>query len=175
MPFSIKGLNDLIKAHEITDEWQILAIACLIRMCEGADHNVSEFVDVAHVNDAQCGIKRKRPALGPVRLLVRTKSARKILIVERRDNEGVILKPAILHYPIDFGLAGKVGYVELASTDRFYIRQRGPDKVFDPGIFGGAYSRRRLLKRVASCFLKIGDQENSVCPFKCSFERLRFC
>src|SRR5713101_520467 len=27
---------------------------------------------------------------------------------------------------------------------------------------------------VASCFPKIGDQEDSVCPFKCSFECLRF-
>jgi len=35
------------------------------------------------------------------------------LVVERRDDEGVILKPAILHYSIDFGLAGKVGNVEL--------------------------------------------------------------
>ena len=46
--------------------------------------------------------------------------------------------------------------------------------MFDPGIFGGAYGRRRLLKLVGSFFPKIGDQENSVCPFKCSFECLRF-
>src|SRR5882672_4372481 len=123
MPLSIYGLNDFIKAHEITDEWQILTIACFIRRCEGAGHNVSKFVDVAHVNDAQGGIKRKRPALGAVRLLVRTKGARKILVVERGDDEGVIFKPAILHYPIDFGLAGKVGNVELATADRLYIRQ----------------------------------------------------
>src|SRR5882672_5470109 len=45
--------------------------------------------------------------------------------------------------------------------------------MFDPGIFGGAYGRRRLLKFVGSCFLKISDQEHSVCPFKCSFECLR--
>src|SRR5467141_804656 len=122
MPLSIYGLNDFIKAHEITDEWQILTIACLIRMCEGADHNVSEFVDVAHVNHPPSRIKRQSPAHGSVGLFVRTKSARKILIVERRDNEGVILKPNILHYPIDFGLAGKVGHVELAAADRFYVR-----------------------------------------------------
>src|SRR5258706_4639779 len=168
MHLSIYGLNDFITAHEITDEWQILTIACLIRMCEGAGHNVSEFVDVAHVNDAQCGIKRKRPALGPVRLLVRTKGARQILIVERRDNEGVILKPAILHYPIDFGLAGKVGNVELAAADRFYVGQRGPDKVFDTGILGSAYRRRCLLEFVGTCFSKIGDQKDAMCSFKCS-------
>src|SRR6266446_6790860 len=123
MPFSIKGLNDLIKAHEITDEWQILAIACLIRMCECAGHNVPEFIDVAHVYAPQRRIKRERPAHRPVRLLVRTNRTRQILVVERGDDEGVILKPAILHYLIDFGLPGKVRNVELAAADRFYIRQ----------------------------------------------------
>src|SRR2546425_4016138 len=123
MPLSIYGLNDFIKAHEITDEWQILTIACLIRVCECAGHDVPEFVDVAHVNNPQSRIKRKSPAHGPVRLLPRSNGARKILVVERRDDEGVILKPAILHYPIDFGLAGKVGNVELATANRFYIRQ----------------------------------------------------
>src|SRR6266436_8690644 len=123
MPLSMYGLNDFIEAHEITDEWHILTIACLIRVCECANHNVPEFVDVAHVNDPQCRIERKSPAHGPVRLLVRSKGARKILVVERGDDEGEILKPSILHYPIDFRLAGKVGNVELATADRLYIRQ----------------------------------------------------
>src|ERR1700694_5615203 len=118
MPLSIWVLNDFIKAHEITDEWQILTIACLIRMGECAGRDVAEFVDVAHVNDPPSRIKRKSPAHGPVRLLLRTKGARKILVVERGDDEGVIHKPAILHYPIYFGLAGKVGNVELAAADR---------------------------------------------------------
>src|SRR5205809_6626015 len=113
MSLSIEGLNDFIEAHEISDEWQILTIACLIRVCEGAGHDVAEFVDVAHVNDPPSRIKRKSPAHGPVCLLVRSKDARKILVVERRDDEGVILKRGVLHYSIDFGLAGKVGYVEL--------------------------------------------------------------
>src|SRR5882672_12645186 len=117
MPLSIQSLNDFIKAHEITDEWQILTIACFIRVCEGAGHDVAEFVDVAHVNDPQSRIKRKSPAHGPVCLLVRTKGARKILVVERGDDESVILKPAILHYPIDFGLGSKVGNVKLATAD----------------------------------------------------------
>src|SRR6266446_1715438 len=154
MPLSIQGLNDFIKAHEITDEWQILTIACLIRVCECASHDVPEFVDVAHVNDPQSRIKRKSPTHGPVRLLLRTKGARKILVVERRDDEGVILKPGFLHYAIDFGLAGKMGNVELAAADRFYIRQRGPDKVFDAGIPGSVYRRRRLLKLIGTCFPK---------------------
>src|SRR5437016_14249800 len=101
MPLSIYGLNDFIKAHEIADEWQILTIACLIRVCERAGHDVPEFIDGAHVNDPQHRIKRKGPAHGPVCLLVRTKSARKILVVERGDDEADILKPCILHYPTD--------------------------------------------------------------------------
>src|SRR5882757_9467807 len=113
MPLSIQGLNDFIKAHEITDAWQILTIACLIRMCESAGHDIAEFVDVAHVNYSQSRIKRQRPAHRPVRLLVRTNGTPQILVVERGDDEGVILKPAILHYPIDFGLPGKMGNVEL--------------------------------------------------------------
>src|SRR5258708_26322166 len=123
MPLSIQGLNDFIKAHEITDEWQILTIACFIRLGKCAGHDIAEFVDVAHVNDPQCRIKRKSPAHGSVCLLLRSKDARKILVVERGNYESVILKPTILHYPIDFGLAGKVGNVELATADRFYIRQ----------------------------------------------------
>src|SRR4029434_3131124 len=123
MPLWVEGLNDFIKTHEITDKWQILTSACLIRVCECAGHDIAEFVDVAHVNDPQYGIKRKSPAHRPVRLIVWSEGARKILVVERGDDEGVILKPAILHYPIDFGLAGKVGNVELAAADRFYIRQ----------------------------------------------------
>src|SRR6266576_1903430 len=123
MPLSIDGLNDFIEAHEITDEWQILTIACLIRMCECASHDIAEFVDVAHVNDPQRRIERQSPARRPVRLFLRTKGAREILVVERRDDEGGILKPAILHYPIDFGLAGKMGNVELAAADRLYIGQ----------------------------------------------------
>src|SRR5258708_12667705 len=104
MPLPIQSLNDFIKAHEVTDEWQILTIACLVWVCEGAGHDVPEFVDVAHVNDPQSRIERKSPAHGPVRLLVRTKGARKVLVVERRINEGAILKTPILPTPITFPL-----------------------------------------------------------------------
>jgi hypothetical protein len=33
-------------------------------------------------------------------------------------------KTGFLHDPIDLGLAGKVGNIELAAANRFYIRQR---------------------------------------------------
>src|SRR5258707_1067829 len=112
----MQGLQDFIKAHEITDQWQILTIACLIRVCECAGHDVAEFVDVAHVNDPHSRIKWKSPAYRPVRLLMRSDGTRKILVVERGDDEGVIIKPAILHYPIDFVLAGKVRNIELAGA-----------------------------------------------------------
>src|SRR5712664_1322243 len=127
MPLSIQGLNDFIKAHEITDEWQILTIACLIRVCECAGDDVPEFVDVAHVNDPPSRIKRKSPAHGSVNLLLRSHHARKVPEVERRDDERMIRKPGFLHYPIDLSLAGKMRNIELATADRFYIRQRGPD------------------------------------------------
>src|SRR6266446_405766 len=122
MPLSIYGLNDFIEAHEISDEWQILTIACLIRMCEGAGHDVAEFVDVAHVNDPHSWIKRKGPAHGPVCLFLRSHHARKVPVVERRDHERIVRKPGFPHYPIDLRFAGKVRNVELAAADRFYIR-----------------------------------------------------
>src|SRR6266498_209315 len=130
MPLSNKGLNDFIKAHEITDEWQILTIACLIRVGECAGYNVPEFVDVAHVNDPHSWIKRKGPPHGSVSLLLRSHHARKVPVVERRDDERMVRKPGFLHYLIDLRFPGKVGNVEFATADRFYIRQRGPDKVF---------------------------------------------
>src|SRR5712691_3800132 len=152
----------------------MLAIAGLVRVCECSSHDGAEFGDVAHVNATHIWIKRESPAQGSVCLLLRSKRTHQILVEESRDDERVIHKPGFLDYPINLGLAGKMGNVELAAADRFYIRQRGPDKVFDPDIFGGANGRRRLLKLVASCFPKIGDQENSVGPCKCSFECLRF-
>jgi hypothetical protein len=66
-------------------------------------------------------------------------------------------KPGFLHYPINLGLASKVGNVELAAADRFYIGQRGPDKVFDTGILGSAYRCGCLPKLVGTFFPKIGN------------------
>src|SRR6266853_797018 len=123
MSLSIQRVDDFVEAHEITDQGEILAITGLVRMCECSRYDVAEFSNVAHVNAAHIRIKRKSPAHGSVCLLLRSKNAHKILVVERRDDEGVMLKPAILHYPIDFGLAGKVGNVELATADRFHIRE----------------------------------------------------
>src|SRR5437870_4732184 len=111
-----------IEAHEISNEWQILTIACLIRMGEGAGHDVAEFVDVAHMNDPPSRIKRKSPAHEPVCLLLRSHHARKVPVVERRDDERMVRKPGFPHYPIDLRFAGKVGNVESAAADCFYIR-----------------------------------------------------
>jgi len=46
---SIQGVDDFVEAQEITDEWQILAVFCLIGMCKGSGHDVTEFTNVAHV------------------------------------------------------------------------------------------------------------------------------
>ena len=80
--------------------------------------------DVAHVNATHIWIKRKSPAHGSAFLLLRSSRAHKVLVEERRDDERMMREPRFLHYPIDLGLAGKVGNVELAAADRFYIRQR---------------------------------------------------
>jgi hypothetical protein len=76
------------------------------------------------VNATLIWINRKSPAQGSVCLLLRSKNAHKVLVVEGRDDERVMLKPGFLDYPINLRLAGKVGNVELAAADRFYIRQR---------------------------------------------------
>jgi hypothetical protein len=47
--------------------------------------------------------------------------------------------------------------VELAAADSLYIRQRGPDKVFDTGILGGAYRSGCLLDLAGTFSPKIGD------------------
>jgi hypothetical protein len=88
---------------------------------------------------------------------LRSKNAHKILVVHRRDDKRMIRKPRVLDYPIYLRLAGKVGNVELAVADRFYGRQRGPDKVCDAGIFGGAYRSSCLPDLVRTFFPTIGD------------------
>src|SRR5438046_997149 len=173
MSLSIQRLDDFVEAHEIADEWQILAIACLIQVCECSGNDVAKFANVAHVKATHIGIKWKSPAQGSVCLLLRSESAHKILVVARRDDKRMMREPGFLHDPINLGLAGKVGNVEPAAADRFYVGQRGPDKVFDSGILGSAYRRRCLLELVGTFFPKIGDQKDAMCLFKCSFKGFR--
>src|SRR4051794_27238992 len=104
MPLSIQRVDDFVEAHEITDEWKILAIACLIRVCECSGNDVAKFANVTHVNATHIWIKRKSPAHGSICLLLRSQSADKALIVERCDNERMMHKPGFLHYQIDLGL-----------------------------------------------------------------------
>ena len=66
-----------------------------------------------------------------------------------------------------------MGSVELAAADRFYVRQRGPDKMFNTCILGSAYRRRCLLELVGAFFPKIGDQKDAMCPFKCGLKGFR--
>jgi len=75
MSLSIQRVDDVVEAHKITDEGQMLAVACLIRVSECAVHDVAEFGDVAHVNAPHIGINRKRPAQGSVCLLLRSECA----------------------------------------------------------------------------------------------------
>jgi hypothetical protein len=101
-------------------------------------------------------IKRESPAQGSVCLLLRSNSAQNVLVVEGRDDKRMIWKSCIFGDPIDRGLPGKVGNVELAAADRFYIRQRGPDKLFDTGFLSGANRSGCLLEFVRAWFPKTG-------------------
>src|ERR1700740_2129199 len=114
-------------------------MAGLIGMRECSRHDVAKFCNVAHVDAPYSRIKRESPAHGSVSLFLRSKNADKVLIVERRDDERMIRKSGFFHYPITLGLAGKMRNVKVASADRFHVRQRGPDKVLDAGILGGAH------------------------------------
>src|SRR3984893_12911287 len=126
-----------------------------VRECSG--HDVAKLLNVPHVNAPHSWIKRESPAHGSVSLFLRSKNADKVLIVERRDDERMIRKLGFFHYPINLGLAGKMGNVKLASADRFHIRQRGPDNVFDTGILGAAYRSGCLLDLVGTFFPQISD------------------
>src|SRR6266404_3999196 len=148
-------------------------MACLIWVREGSSNDIAKFANVTHVKATHIGIKRKSPAQGSVCLLLRCEKAHKILVVARRNDERMMREPGFLHDPINLGLAGKVGNIEPAAADRFYVRQRGPDKVLDTGFLGSAYRRRCLLGLVWTCFPEIGDQKNAMYSFKCSFKGFR--
>src|SRR6185295_7952417 len=120
----VEGVHDLVEAHEVSDERQILAMACLIGKCKRAGYNISEFSNVAHVKAAHRWINWKSPAHGSVRPPLRSQRADKVLVVEGRDDESVVHKPGFLHDLIDPGLASEVRHLELAAADRFHIRQR---------------------------------------------------
>src|SRR6266851_1766153 len=137
-----------MEAHEISDEWQVLAIACLIRVYECSCNNVAKFVNIAHVNATHIWIERKSPPQGSVCLLLRSQSAHKVLVVERCDDERMMRKTGFLDYPINLGLAGKVGNMELAAANGFDVRQCGPDEVVNTSILRGA-DRRRCLSQTS--------------------------
>src|SRR5258706_4597236 len=104
VPLSIKHVDDLIEAHEITDEVQILAMAGLIRVREGSGDDCSEFANVTHVNATHIRIERERPAHGSVCLLLRSHGACEILVEERRDDERMVCKTRFRDYRINLGL-----------------------------------------------------------------------
>src|SRR5258708_19677890 len=101
-------------------------MACLIGVSECSGNDVTQFCDIAHVNAPHSWIKRESPAHGSVSLFLRSKNADKVLIVERRDDERMIRKPGFFHCPINLGLAGKVGNVELTATDCFPLSPVSP-------------------------------------------------
>src|SRR6266850_288690 len=144
---SIKHVDDLIEAHEITDEGQILATAGLTRVHEASSDDGAEFTNVTHLNATHTRIERERPAQGSVRLLLRSHGACEVLVEERRDDECMIRKPRVLDYRID-------------------LRQRGPDNMFDAGIPGSLHRGGSLLALVGSFQRRRGDEKYTVCPFE---------
>src|SRR6266446_7277177 len=147
---SIKHVDDLIEAHEITDEGQILAMAGLIRVRESSSDDGAEFANVTYVNATHTRIERESPAHGSVWLLLRSHGACEVLVEERRDGERIICKPRFRDHAIDLRLVSKVGNVEFTAADRFDIRQCGPDYVFDAGIPGSLRRGGALLALVGS-------------------------
>src|SRR5271155_4662326 len=146
MTLLLQRIDDFIEAHEVSDKGQVLTMACLIGVSESSGHDVTKFRDVAHVGALDSRVQRESPARRSVRLLLRTKNADKVLIVERRNDERMIRKPGFSHYPVDFSFPSEVGNVQLSFADCFGVRQRGPDEVLDAGILGGAYCSGCLLK-----------------------------
>src|SRR5437899_10036665 len=118
---SIKHVDDLIEAHEITDEGQILAMAGLIRLREGSSDDGAEFANVTHVNATHTRIERERPAHGSVCLLLRSHGACEVLVEERRDGERMIRKPRFRDHAIDITLARKVANVEFDAAASFVM------------------------------------------------------
>src|SRR5690348_2670387 len=114
MSLSIQCVDDVVEAHEITDQRQILAIACLTRLCKCAGHDVAKSGDVAHVNCTHSAINGKSPDQASVCLLLWSHNAHKVLIEKGCDDERMMRKTSFLHDPVDLGFAGKVGNVELA-------------------------------------------------------------
>jgi len=97
MSLSIQRVDDLVEAQEVADQRQMFAVPREFRLRECTDHDVAEFGDVAHVNDALLRIERQRPTHGPIRLLLRSHYAEQILIEERRDHECVVRESSLLH------------------------------------------------------------------------------
>src|SRR6202022_2423570 len=87
---SIQRGDDLVEAQEVADQRQMFAIPSEFRLRECTDHDVAEFGDVAHVNDALLGIERQCPTHGPIGLLLRSHYADQILIEERGNHERVV-------------------------------------------------------------------------------------
>jgi len=71
------------------------------------------------------------------------------LVVERGDDEGVILKPATFTTRSTLALPVS-GNVELATADRFYSGRVDQIKGVDPGILVRAHRRCCLLKLVGA-------------------------
>jgi len=171
VPLPIERDEDFVEAHEIADQRQMLAVSRQLRVRERAGDDVAEFTNIAHVNDARCGIDRQCPAQRAIRLFLRRRRTGEVLVVKRRDNEGVIRKAGLPHDLLGLGFVREVRNVELAAADCLDIRQCRPDEVLDAGLLGRAYRRRRLLEFVGAGLPCVGDDEDTARTGESGLER----
>jgi putative transposase len=117
----VESLGNFVETQKIAYERQVLAVPGLAGLSERTRHNVAEFADITHVDAPRTGIDRQRPAQGTVLLFLRRQHAYEVLVEERGDDEGVVLKSRILDDRVNPCLIREVGNIVLAAADCFDI------------------------------------------------------
>lgn len=162
MTLLVQRVHDVAKAQKITDEREIHAFAGFLGVSERTGHNAAELANVTHVEAAYARVDWQNPAISAVLLLLWADRSRKVLIIGRGYNKGVVRKSGRFHDQIDFRLARELWKADLTSAYRFHIGEGGPNHVVDTRRLGGIDRGRRLLHLVGAILPVIGDQENAV-------------
>ena len=76
----------------------------------------------------------------------------------------MIRKPGFSHYPIKLGLTSKVGNVEFAFADRFYVRQSGPHEMLDASILAARTAAVACFSSSAPCSWKLVTRNTPYAP-----------
>jgi hypothetical protein len=106
-------------------------------------------------------------------MFLRRQDAKQVLVEERGNDEGVVLKSRILDDRVNPGLIREVGNIVLAAADRFNVWKGRPNEVPNAGFLRGADCCTALRYFIGAAFLpEIGDGENAVGSLECGFKRL---